>query len=349
MKKRLLTLCLFSLALCLIFCMPTFAARREKLPVTIVDAYSSVTINSLTVSSVENLPGQYMNRIHYATEVSGVSGYTSLVMHCFNSKGAPLGTYSFSEYGAYIDVPDTTAAFEIAARYPTPRTDSYYYYKYINVYSYDGRSMLICNLELPIYRMVGWYEGVLMYALDGRTKEVSPFLVDAYSQVGWYTAEDLYYREVQQKYHTLIAAYDYNGLIELADTAMARLAGTRHEASLMAIRYDAITRWRKALNAPLGVVEAGVEHYYALPQLYVTFRNVSTKTVASVKLTLTCYDAYGNVQKTNYDYYYLSNAQLSPGQLGTYGCSLQKAKNASTVSNIRLIEVTFTDGTKWRR
>lgn len=349
MKKRWLSVGFIVFLFCLLLSISAFAARHEKLPVTITDAYSSVTLDKLTVNSVENLPGQYMNRIHYTAEASGVSGYSSLVMHCFNSKGYPLGTFSFSEYGTYIDVPDTTAAFEITARFPTYRTDSYYYYDYINVYAADGRSKLICDLELPVYRMVGWYAGIPMYSLDGRTKEVSPFLVDAYAAVGWYTAEDLYYHEVQQKYRTLMAAYDYNGLIGLADTAMARLIGTRHEASLHAIRYDAIYRWRKALNAPLGIVESGVQHYYSLPQLYVTFRNVSTKTVASVKLTLTCYDAFGNAQNTNYDYYYLSNAHLAPGQLGTYGCSLQKAKSAATVSNIRLIEVTFTDGTKWRR
>lgn len=188
MKKKLF-LVGFAILSAVLMSVSASALRMSSLPVTMKeDVYTyieddSITIKSFEVTKVENLAGQYKNRIHYSLGYSE-NGYVSLVMICYDASGYPVSTLDVNKYMTYIDVPDTTATIEFTIKSPEANSDTYMYCKYVNLYSYSG-AIAVTDLQVPVYKMVGWYEGVTMYAYDGRSIEVSPFQVEAYENVGW--------------------------------------------------------------------------------------------------------------------------------------------------------------------
>ena len=160
MKKKLLSLILAVALIVTALSVPVLAAQKTYLPITIVDNYNDRTkISSFQVTKVENLPGRYMNRIHYAMTASNLSTYNAYMdIRCYDASGNLISTINFTNKyvsNSPIDVPDTTATIELIGQQGR-NGDSYLYRKYVTVYAPDGRSMSVTDLQVPVYELVGW-------------------------------------------------------------------------------------------------------------------------------------------------------------------------------------------------
>ncbi len=348
MKKKLTLLFITIFAGIIIFGTTVFAERMYECPVTITRSTGTTgTINKFEVTKVENLPGKYLNRIHYIFEESGTC---LLDVICYNNQGLPIKTVDFNQYMDYIDVPDTTAMIELVDFSPEKYTNSLFYSNYINVYSADGRVMGITDLQLPIYEMVGWYSEVTMYADDGRTFKISPFQVDDYQKVGWYTWDAFLFKGVQNLYNEYKAEKDYNAILGLVEYILPDFIGTKYEQDLYAIRTEAMDLWRKSSNSPLPYVEYALsENSIGTPEAKIWFTNVSYKPIIAFKVKFTCYNVFGELENTYYNHYFADDLLINPAETYWVSWTLNGADSVNTITNIRVTEVVFSDGTKWVR
>ena len=348
MKKKLLfTLCA-AFIITIASCTAALAYRCSGCPVTLSANYnSSTTVNEFDIYNVENLYGQYKNRLYYTFEDTG---YISLSLVCYDAQGMQLQTLDFNRHAESIDVPDTTAMVELVPSSPSYTTDTLFHCKYLNVYSADGRAMGITDLQVPIYKMVGWYPEVTVYADDGREMNISPFQVDAYAQVGWYTIEVSAYRTICQLYNSYKSSRDYLSIIEMIDEYLPYYEGTSYAQSMYAMKTDAMDCWRVSINSPMGFSEYEIgENSIGTPEATLYFTNVSYKTISAFKVKFTCYNIFGNVEKTYYDYYYCDDTNMEPSKTFMFTWTLYGADSVNSVKNVYVTEVVFSDGTKWYR
>ncbi len=359
MKKKIFAaICVFALAI-IAFTATVFAERKTEFPVDLIHrSYSSdyvTRINSFEITDVENIPGKYLNRISYELDYTELSGSGSIYMslRCYDEAGYPIKDLHINPYMEYIDVPDTTAMIEIMPENPTENSQTYFYCKYVNVYAPDGRILAVTDLQVPVYKLVGWSEAVTMMARDengtfSRSIKISPYDVAAYEAVGWYTIEGTLFELIKGDYYEFKAAWDYNSMIEKTDLGINYLAGTKYEQMLYTMRTEAMDLWRNSCGAPLGVIEYEIsENSIGTPEVTIAFRNVSYKKIIAYEMTFTCYNVFGKVEKSYYDYFYDDEADMAPAQVGGGTWTLYGADSVYTVENIRITEVVFEDGTKW--
>ena len=202
MRKKFLLAFLVLILTVVSFSGTIFAERKETLPVTMIAKPRSkssypIRIDSFTVTKVENLAGEGLNRIYYDFEYDDFSSYGRVYvnLNCYDAMKNLLKTIKFYGSDKYVDVPEATATIEFIAENPPIDSQSYLYCNYVNVYAPDGRSLKITDLQVPVYKKKGWIEKVTMYAYENgkfdRSIEVFPEEVDAYRQVGWYTGYEV--------------------------------------------------------------------------------------------------------------------------------------------------------------
>ena len=214
----------------------------------------------------------------------------------------------------------------------------------VTMFAQDGRSIVIPPAQVAAYKKVGWYEAVPMCSIDGRLKMVSPFKVAAEKKVGWYTLADYGKTLVSKK----------NG-----ETALTALENqfTAVPSSLWLTAYkETLNAYYKKIGCPIAVIswEKGT-NIIGTPEIYITYRNVSPKTIASFKDLFTCYDAFGKVT-TDYPTIYtgtiestLSSASIESGEVFSTTNTLYSNKKTNSISWPKVIEVKFTDGTSWKK
>ena len=204
MKKKIFALLCITVIITGIFTASVSAERKLALPITLYDGEFSdkaLEITSFSVTKVENLPGQYMNRIYYNIN----HGYTALprelALHCNDVTGNRIGTVGITlkeratSTTGQVDVYDTTATLELASKNAGDAGESYLYVKYVNVFAEDGRILAVPDLQLPLYTMLGWSLPATVYAYENgafsRSLNIHPSKTEAYKKVGWYTEDEV--------------------------------------------------------------------------------------------------------------------------------------------------------------
>ena len=349
MKKILVKMSVFVGIFLMCISFNTLAAQKTEMPVKIIeDGYwnSTMTVNSFYVYDVENLYGQYMNRLYYGFDYEGSS--IDLKLNCYNASGYFITSLPFYKDDDYIDVPDTTASVELVAKNPSSKSDSYLYYGYpVTVYAYDGRTMSITSLQLPVYKMVGWSEGTYLYSLDGREIEVSPFQVSAYCQVGWYTWVDYQYIYFSERYYEYLSKNDNLAIISLCNSYESTFEGTYYLDNIYVFKTAAMDRERVAKNAPVVVESSYISGSGSSIGANIYFYNVSYKPVIAMRISFDCYNVYGEKQYTVYSRYNADDIWISSGESKGFKWSIGGASNTKYISNIKITEVVFSDYTKW--
>ncbi|MFD0589683.1 hypothetical protein ACFQZE_16960 [Paenibacillus sp. GCM10027627] len=118
-------------------------------------------------------------------------------------------------------------------------------------------------------------------------------------------------------------------------------------------RMSELTKELKAHgNKPVKVVESKVEHNdIGVPELYMTFKNLSAKTVDAFEIEALCYDAFGRpVEYPGYGNTYLAQSRsivLPPGSEDTFVATLDEFMGTAKVE-LKVVSVHFTDGTTWK-
>ena len=324
-----------------------------KLPMTFTKSSrygysSSVTLEKFDITGIEYIKDEGKLRIHYDMESSD---YISLVFNCYNSKGEIIKEADFNYYMDYIDVPSSTVGFTLTQEETVTSTytytGKYKHFVQIDMYAMDGRGIWMYDLQAPIYKTVGWYEAVEMYAADGRTCKVPPYQVTAYEKVGWYTVEGYLYYLLEKEVNTALANKNYNDALALLEEYGSTLDGTKYEYSVSLLESKAMDKWRSILRCPIAILDYEIGDYYGTTTATIYVRNISYKKITAFKLQFTCYNIFGEVEDTYYDYYYCDDADLAKIEGAGYTWKLYGADSVDKIKNIRVTEVVFADGTKW--
>ncbi len=361
LKKKLLVALTVAIVAIGMFAVGAFASRSTELPAPMTDYYGKeFYLDDLWFSELKLTGAPFyqmqlnMNFSFYTQSTDYETLWLNdFYINCFDANGNYLGQvpfpqnygkYSFSESESYtlgVSLPDITAMIEIVS----PKyNQTYLHCKYRNVYAQDGRVMAICDLQTPVYQTVGWYPGVMVYTEDlERELEISPFQVDAYSKVGWYTLETAVFKAASNEYRYYMSQNDYNSAIETWNGAEEFFSDYNYIVQCQAMRTTAMDRWRTAINSPVAITNADVDEDN---DVRISFRNISYKPIAYIRLDFNCYDDYGNYINTGYDYYYVDDLYLKTLETDTYWWDYL-SNYTNSVSNARITGVVFGDGTMW--
>lgn len=326
-----------------------------------VEAYKLVGWHTaFDVNSIEN--GTLYIDVHESDVITD-----DFYVRYYDINGNPInnGTYG-SEYIFYnsynkkyyiTDLPTNAAALYITkssydVNFETISYDNVYYFcNYITMYSDDGRSIQVPELQFNQYEAVGWRKPVTMYAADGRNIKVPHYQVDAYKAVGWYDALGYaYHFAIVPEFNNYYSVKDYDNAMYLIDLFMEYYTNTEYEQSLISMKNKAMDAWRKQTNGPLAYTGYSVsENSIGTPEVTLNFTNVSYKKVVAFKVKFDCYNIFGSYESSYYDYYYTDSADLNSAESASYTWTLYGADSVNTVKNIRVTEVVYSDGTKWYR
>ena len=368
MKKLFLAISTVFLVLFSAMAISASAARYTELPITMNQnkqgTESMFTLTDFYIFVEPNDTPKYTNSAYISVYGQFNKGASmDLVFYCYDASGNHLKTITQTmtssdigygdccgewepDYFFELDVPDLTASIEVGTAYPGSWTNTYYYCKYMNVYSADDRALGIHDLLLPVYEKVGWHGPVRMYSLDGDEIEVPYCDIKAYQKVGWYLWKDYEYKSFVQNYDSLTKEGKYANAFNIVEVAIRSLEGTYYEQSLYEYKTKLMDAWRKKNNGPL----AYSYHYVdkSNGDVSITFRNVSYKYITAFKVQFDCYDTFGSYINDYYDYYYCDDASLPSGEDEVYEWSCTPY-DTDYIKNIRVTQVVYSDGSMWYR
>ena len=363
MKKFLITTIT---VLTLLFCILSFSASAQRVyncPVTLTQATWSgetlFTITDITYYYPDLLDGENLYKKdlsfdiygHFGTSYSD-TGTIDLKLYCYDSYGNHITTENFTidssegydnSYFFSLNVPDITAFVEIAPAKPTWE-NTLFHNKYENVYSTDGRVLAIPELMLPVYESVGWHGPVWLYTPAGESIEVPFPQVSAYKQVGWLEFEDYVIAVFRDNYNYFISLNEYESILSDVETCLAHLSGTVYEPELYAAKTYALDQWRATANSPLGITGVWVNDD---GEIEIGVRNISYNTIKAFKLSFTCYNVFGEIEKQE-GIYYDDDCWLNPSDI-VYDTWETNNKNVEYISNPVVTQVVYSDNTSWYR
>lgn len=241
----------------------------------------------------------------------------------------------------------------------------------------DGRTCMVSESERPIYLANGWYEtmgqgadAITMYALDGRTQQVATNNVTANQAVGWYLYPDYVCAKADQmmEYGNREEAITY---LESHLTEEVKAAqGTSFNYTSPITRNDVIgtpnglkyfekkellcQAWSKAIGSPIAIVKSNIDHNsIGIPEVYITFRNLTGKDISALEVEFTCIDAYGKVTTDWPSLYngnftgYMEDDILKAYTEDTYCWTLYSNERTASIRNPHIVRAAATDGTRW--
>ena len=362
MKKLFLSISAVFLVLFGAMTISVSAARYNSLPITINQYYyGSTTLFTLTDLEVyvdlNESPKYTKTASIYVSGEFNKGSSVALSFYFYDASGKHIASTTKTIYSsdfegyedgtewAYVEfnIPDVAATLEVGTSYPGSWSNTYYYCKYMNVHSDDGRALGIHDMLLPVYENCGWHGPVTMYALDGRATEVPYCDIKAYQKVGWYLWEDYYYISFKKDFDSYMRNGNYSSAFYLVNNAISELTGTSYESTLYFYKTNVMDSWRAKTNGPLAYCSSYVS---SNSQAYITFRNVSYKTVKAYKVQFDCYDVFNTYLGTRY-YQVTNNWISSSDTLSLYYNNVPS--KTDHIANIKVTQVVYSDGTSWYR
>ena len=324
------------------------------LPVTFTQGGKTMTLTDFNVSNVRYYTSD-KKTIGFDVFVNYDGPRISMNVNCYDDASTLISTIErvdfYSGRSIALIFPFNAAYFQIvpcSTAHNSVVSGSYTYANPVTVYAMDGRSKTIFDLQVPYYRDNFWYEAETLYSIDGRTITVPPYEAEAYMAVGWYTYDGYQYAQMEQYVQRLFNSKAFADAYIYVTNCEANFKGTEYEYSAAALKSKAMDEWRKYINCPIAYISNYVNNYYGAPSARITLRNLSYKEVETIRIKFTCYNAFGEVIKT-YNPYTFSNAQLSPGEERMYNLPFYGHDYAYSIGNVEIVEVAYTDGTKWKK
>ncbi len=190
-----------------------------------------------------------------------------------------------------------------------------------------------------------------MYSLAGETAEVQKKHVPSWEEAGWYTLPNYFGALADQK----INDEGYNEAVEYLEQSVKSYP---KYADILNNKKNAILqRWYRATGCPIAIIETKVtaNNRRDIPEVTVTFRNLTQKTIVRYDWRGTCIDAYGHMTSDYpYDskYYYFGGYDPDthkPGERFSATWTLSRNEQTVRMTNCYITAVAFEDGTIWRR
>ena len=237
----------------------------------------------------------------------------------------------------------------------------------VTVYKSSGEEKVINEDQLSKYLGAGWSvkpsygelssgteDKITVYFYDGSTKSIAKTALEASKSEGWYSALDeaIYAYAAfgagdQPGATQLLENKQYELAFQKVDEAIKKLEGTSSEyvSMLYYLRTVVNDTWREEINSPIALINYNFQNNGNNRYIVLEFRNISNSRVKSYKVDFDLCDAAGNILAQNDILYNVDNLDIKP-------CEAKKAawavsQSAILVKNVKIVEVTFSDGTVW--
>ncbi len=223
-----------------------------------------------------------------------------------------------------------------------------------------NKSKVFKKSEVAAQLTVGWYTYPVtkLYALDGREKVFATSQVAAQRTVGWYTLNEYVlahadylrdtsgYAAATYWLEEILSTYNkYN------DTVMA--GKVKSKLDTFCLNWYAKNTW-----IPLAIAESYItKNSMDVPRANLIVRNLSKKTIDTLEIQFTCYDASGNptddyqtLDRTVIEAKYPSHlSNIDPSMSYVLYIDLYSNTKTTKIGNFKIKKITFTDGSTWSR
>ena len=236
--------------------------------------------------------------------------------------------------------------------------------EFVTMYNEDGISKQVPVGEVSKYELAGWSvkspekEYMTVYSYDGETKEIAKDMYDSYMAEGWYSAYD----EAVYAYAAFGDGKDVLGAVKLLEDkryelafnmvkdAIDKIEDTQSEyvTMLYYLRTSITDAWREAANSPLGFINYWFTDRGEKKFVIFEYRNISNSRIKYFEINFDICDAEGKVIETNSGSYFVDNLQLVPCDKTRVGWEAKSGKDAASITNVKVKEVRFSDGTVWK-
>lgn len=236
--------------------------------------------------------------------------------------------------------------------------------EFVTMYNQEGVSKQVPVDEVSKYELAGWSVKspektyMTVYSHDGETKEIEQEMYESYTAQGWYSAFD----EAVYAYAAFGNGNDVLGAVKLLENkryelafnmvkeAIDKIEDTQSEyvTMLYYLRTSITDAWREAANSPLGFINYWFTDRGEKKFVIFEYRNISNSRIKYFEINFDICDAEGKVIETNSGSYFVDNLQLVPCDKTRVGWEAKSGKDAASITNVKVKEVRFSDGTVWK-
>ena len=233
----------------------------------------------------------------------------------------------------------------------------------VTMYDEDGNAIKVPVSEVEKYEKDGWStaksEGkkITVFSQDGREKQILDTQYDEYTKKGWFAT----YEEAVYNYAMFGTGSDSKGVEELLNNKNYELAyntvqdaidriensSSDYVRELYDVRSEIMETWNAAAKSPLGFINYWFDNLDGELHIFYEYRNVSNSRINAFKLEFDICDSDGNVLKKNVGPYYVDGLQIAPCDKQRVAWKLEESDDVMSIKNLKVKEVSFTDGTKW--
>ncbi len=268
--------------------------------------------------------------------------------------------------GTTVSVPAEHVKMYLALDWVVVEDSSAPKVEYVTMYSKDGTAKLVSVNEVSKYELAGWSkeapvtsEAMTVYSYTGETKEIFKDEYEQYMEKGWFSAFDealysytAFGNDTEPGVISLLENKKYELAFNMVKDAIDKLESTNPESEYVSMLYYLRTSvtdtWREAANSPLGFINYWFTDRGEQRFVIFEYRNISNDRIKAFEINFDICDKDGNVIETNKGSYSVSNLKLVPCDKARVGWEAESGADAVSIKNVKVMAVTFTDGTVWK-
>ena len=232
------------------------------------------------------------------------------------------------------------------------------------MYSPDGQSKEISASEVYKYEQAGWVKTkpeikyMTVYSHDGKTQEIDSKKYSEYEAQGWFHSFDaaVYSYAVfglgeVEGAQALKDAKKYEQAFNMVQAGIEKIESTDSDyvPMLHYMRSLIMNEWQVAENAPIAMVGYEFTSKSGSEVIILDYRNISSNRIQSFKVNFDICDKNGNIVETNSGFYSASKLEMRPYDKKRCAWKVENGEATNTIKNLRVIEVVFSDNTKWTK
>ncbi len=236
--------------------------------------------------------------------------------------------------------------------------------KTVVMYNTDGESKEIDIKDIAKYEQAGWVKTkpvinkMTVYFHDGESKEIPEKEYANYEAQGWFHAYDaaVYSYAVfglngDKGAQALMEEKLYEEAFLKVQEAIEKTEDTNSEyvPMLHYMRSLIMNDWQKAEEAPIAMIEYEFAEKSGNKLVILDYRNISSNRIQSFKVNFDICDSKGTVLETNSASYSAKNLEMKPFEKKRCAWKVTNCEPTNTIKNLRVIEVVFSDDTKWTK
>ncbi|MBR1968754.1 MAG: hypothetical protein IKA17_00140 [Clostridia bacterium] len=232
------------------------------------------------------------------------------------------------------------------------------------MYNPDGVEKEIDVKDVAKYEQAGWVKTkpvvkkMMVYSYDGQSKEIPEKEYKTYEAQGWYHAYDaaVYSYAVfglngEKGAQALMGEKKYEEAFLKVQAAIEKIEETNSEyvPMLHYMRSLLMNDWQKAEDAPIAMIEYEFTEKSGNKLVILDYRNISNNRIQSFKVNFDICAADGTVIETNSVSYSAKNLEMKPFEKKRCAWKVENCDPTNIIKNLHVIEVVFSDETKWAK